>query len=65
MLERKLKAYKKPCIKCNVEDTEVFPTVLSVGVASAALGGFATAESKAVGIRPESKGEFFLKPVEA
>ena len=40
-------------------------TVLAVGIASAALGGLASAVSRAVGIRPESKGELFLKPIEA
>ena len=65
MSDKKLKAYAKPSIKNNERDPEGLPTVLAVGIASAALGGLASAVSRAVGIRPESKGELFLQPIEA
>ena len=65
MSDKKLKAYAKPSIKNSERDPEGLPTVLAVGIASAALGGLASAVSRAVGIRPESKGELFLKPIEA
>ena len=65
MSDKKLKAYAKPSIKNNERDRVGLPTVLAVGIASAALGGLASAVSRAVGIRPESKGELFLKPIEA
>ena len=52
MSDKKLKAYAKPSIKNNERDPEGLPTVLAVGIASAALGGLASAVSRAVGIRP-------------